>query len=80
MILRAVYREGGVNVAQILRITIIYTRDVSDILPLNLDIEELDRACYHLADQVERKFRAAFAGEADNIVVAVEPRTRMPRT
>ena len=66
--------------AQILRITIIYTRDVSDILPLNLDIEELDRACNHIADQVEKKFRSAFAGEADNVVVAVEPRTRIPRT
>ncbi|OGO04767.1 MAG: hypothetical protein A2Y60_05700 [Chloroflexi bacterium RBG_13_54_9] len=66
------------NVAQILRVTIIYTRDVSDIIPSNLDIEELDRACNHIADQVEKKFRAAFAGEADNVVVAVEPRTRAP--
>ena len=64
--------------AQILRVTIIYTRDVSDIIPSNLDIEELDRACNHIAYQVEKRFRAAFAGEADNVVVAVEPRTRAP--
>ncbi len=66
--------------AQILRVTIIYTCDASDIIPSNLDIEELDRACNHIADQVQRKFRAAFAGEADNVVVAVEPRTRIPDT
>ena len=42
-----------------------------------MDLEELDKACNHVADQIEKKFRAAFAGEANNVVVAVEPRTRI---
>lgn len=59
-----------------LRVTIMFTHEVTDIVPSNMDIEELDKACDHVANQIEKKFRAAFAGEADNVVVAVEPRVR----
>ena len=52
-----------------------FTREVKDIVPGTIDLEELDKACDFVANQIEKKFHAAFAGEADNIVVAVEQRT-----